>query len=37
MEDKKTNKGGLKFALGLGVGIILGKIIFDVLVPMFFG
>jgi len=37
MEKKKNKKRGIEFALGLAAGMILYKIIFDVLWPMFFG
>ena len=34
MEDKKTKKSKMNFFLGIIVGIILYKLIFDVLIPM---
>lgn len=33
--DEKKKKGGWQFAIGLACGIILYKLIFDVIVPMF--
>jgi len=36
MEEKKKEKKGYAFALGLVAGIILYKIVFEKLWPMFF-
>jgi len=35
MEEKNTKKRGVKFALGIGLGIILSKLFFEKLLPMF--
>ncbi len=37
MEEKGKKKKGLMFAVGIGVGIVLYKLIFEVLWPMIFG
>ena len=36
MEDQESKKGGTNFFIGLAVGVILYKIIVDILVPMFY-
>jgi len=36
MEEKTKKNRGIKFALGIGVGIILAKLFFEKLLPMFF-
>jgi hypothetical protein len=36
MEQKKQGKTGIAFVIGLAAGIILYKVIVDILWPMFF-
>lgn len=36
MDQKKQRKTGIAFAIGLASGIILYKVIVDILWPMFF-
>lgn len=35
-KQSMTKKKGIIFAIGIGVGMILYKVIFDILWPMFF-
>jgi len=36
MEEKETKNGGRNFIIGLFIGIILYKVIVEIIVPMFY-
>jgi len=36
MEEKEKKNQGWNFAFGIGIGILLYKVIFDVIIPMIF-